>query len=104
MRIGTDSQATERIVRQWSSRRLAYLRRYQRVSISSLRDVFGTRWNTLFGVRSQEIPADVLTKPLSDEEFVRGVRALGMALAAAGPSCFEGSPVIEAAPVCPGRG
>ena len=40
MHIGTDSQATEGIVRAGSSRRLAYLRRYQRVSISSLRDVF----------------------------------------------------------------
>ena len=40
MHIGTDSQATEGMVRAGTSRRLAYLRRYQRVSIASLRDVF----------------------------------------------------------------
>ena len=98
MHIGTDSQATEGIVRAGSSRRLAYIRRYQRVSISSLRDVFAAWQNVLFGVRSSEIPADVLTKPLSDEEHRRGLVSLGMALCAAGPPCFARTAAVSAAP------
>ena len=104
MHIGTDSQATEGIVRAGTSRRLAYLRRYQRVSIASLRDVFAEPQNTLFGVRSKEIPADVLTKPLTDEEHTRGLVSLGMALFRAGPPCFAQSAAILAAPPCPGSG
>ena len=102
MHVGTDSQATEGIVRAGTSRRLAYLRRYQRVSISSLRDVFAAWQNTLFGVRSKEIPADVLTKPLTDEEHTRGLVSLGMAFFRAGPPCFARSAAILAAPPCPG--
>ena len=104
MHIGTDSQATEGIVRAGTSRRLAYLRRYQRVSISSLRDVFAERQSVLFGVRSKEIPADVLTKPLTDEEHARGLVSLGMALLSAGPPCFARSAAILAALPCPGTG
>ena len=100
LRLGTDSQATEGIVRAGQSRRLAYLRRYQRVSISSLRDVFAVWTNVLFGVRSQEIPADILTKPLTDEEHARGVASLGMSDAASGPPCFADSPALLAAPPC----
>ena len=102
MHIGTDSQATEGIVRAGTSRRLAYLRRYQRVSIASLRDVFTERQNVLFGVRSKEIPADVLTKPLTDEEHTGGLVSLGMAFFRAGPPCFAQSAAILAAPPCPG--
>ena len=102
MHIGTDSQATEGIVRTGTSRRLAYLRRYQRVSISSLRDVFAAWQNVLFGVRSKEISADVLTKPLTDDEHHRGLVSLGMALRIAGPPCFARSAAVRAAPPCPG--
>jgi hypothetical protein len=98
---GTDSQAAEGMVRAGSSRRLAYLRRHQRVSISSLRDVFEQPLNNLFGLRSQEIPADILTKALTDEEHHRGVTSLGMASRADGPPCFAQSAAVLAAPSCP---
>ena len=76
--VFTDSSAARLACEAGHSRRMAYIRKHQGVTLGAVRDWF-QRWeNRLRAIRSEENAADVLTKPLESEAHWRHVRSLSL--------------------------
>ena len=86
--LGTDNDAARQAVMAGHSRRLAYVRRHQRVSLGALHDTFGpgnADGNRLVREPSTTMPVDVLTKPLPEAEHWACLGRLGMGRYRDGP-------------------
>ena len=97
--VGTDNDAARAMVRAGHSRRLAYMRRHQRVSIGALHEALGPGnedGNDLVREPSTTMPVDVFTKPLPAREHWECLRRLGMGRYRDGPPLPSGSAVSRA--------
>ena len=90
---GVDASALIGAVEKGHSRKLAYMKRHQGVSISSLNDLYvaNSDGNKMVKEPSGLMPVDQMTKPLSVELHERGMRLLGMGYFKDGPPGLEGS-------------
>jgi hypothetical protein len=90
---GVDNAAMIAAVEKGHSRKLAYMRRHQRVSLTSLHDVFvaSPDGNKLVKEPSGLMVVDQFTKPLPVELHERGLRLLGLGYFEEGPPGLPGS-------------
>ena len=90
---GVDNAALIGAVEKGHSRKLAYMRRHQRVSLCSLNNVYvaSPDGNRLVKEPSGLMVVDQFTKPLPVELHERGLRLLGLGYFEEGPPGFPGS-------------
>ena len=99
IKLGVDNSTAEQIIGSGKSRRLAYLRRHQRVSLSSLNETYGKKdetdatqhaGNLVFHQPSIKMPVDIITKPLPALDHWRCCQELGLGLFDDGPPLGAG--------------
>ena len=95
--LGVDNTTSEHLVELGASRRLAYLKRHQRVSLSALKETFSgpaaeAAGNRIGHQASTRMPVDVITKPLGTEAHWRCVHELGLGRFADGPPLGAAAP------------
>ena len=75
---GSDSSTAISVVESGYSRKLAYLKKYQRVSIGVIHDWNAQDENGIYKLPTKRNPADVMTKPLDYEAHWAHLQRIGM--------------------------
>jgi len=89
--LGIDADAPRLAILSGYSRKLGYVRRHQRVSLSALHEVFSAEaeanpdGNRIYREASARMPVDLFTKALGVEAFERCCQELGMGRFRDGP-------------------
>jgi hypothetical protein len=103
--LGVDNTTAEHIVRVGSSRKLAYLKRHQRVSLSALNETYASgnaSGNVIRHQASERMPVDVITKPMASEGHWRCMHELGLGRFRDGPPLGARAPALLAAVIYEG--